>query len=135
MKEPGKLGLSVIFCEAVGIVGTLFTSKAIPEWYSGLNRPFFSPPNWVFGPVWTALYAMMGVSLYLVTVQKAPAKQKQRAYFFFFAQLLLNFLWSIGFFGLRSPMLGLAIIISLCLNKLLLPKQQKDTPYKGKKPL
>lgn len=113
MPDRLKLILSILLCEAIGLLGTIFTVTPIQEWYAFLNRPVFSPPNWVFGPVWTALYALMGISLYLVVQAKASKKKKQSAYFFFGSQLILNFLWSVGFFGLRSPLLGLGIIVTL----------------------
>ena len=61
-----KLIGSIIVCQVAGIIGALFTSPAIKGWYSNLNKPSFNPPNWIFGPVWTALYLLMGISLFLV---------------------------------------------------------------------
>ena len=108
-----KFAISVIGCELVGILATPFTLSAIPTWYSTLNKPSFSPPNWVFGPVWTALYFLMGVSVYLVWEKGLKTKQVKEALFYFLAQLFLNFIWSILFFGLRSPILGLVHILVL----------------------
>ena len=90
-------------CEAVGLAATPFTVSAIPNWYAALNKPFFSPPNWIFGPVWTILYFLMGISAGIA--KKIPTV--------FYIQLFLNFLWSILFFGLRSPILGLLDILLL----------------------
>ncbi len=92
-------------------MGSIFTFSAIPNWYVTLNKPFFSPPNWVFGPVWTILYILMGISLYLVWISKS--KIKQNAINLFFVQLGLNVLWSILFFGLRNPALALIDIVAL----------------------
>lgn len=101
-----RLLAAVIICQLAGIIGTPFTISAIPAWYGTLNKPFFSPPNYLFGPVWTLLYFLMGVSLYLVWSSKS--KLKKNALKIFFIQLVLNALWSIIFFGLRNP--GLALV-------------------------
>ena len=69
-KNISKLILSIGLCLGAGIVGSFFTVSAIPEWYTTLNKPVFSPPNWIFGPVWTILYILMGFSLYLVWIKK-----------------------------------------------------------------
>lgn len=111
MINISKLFLSVIVCLAAGFLGSFFTVSTIPTWYAALNKPFFSPPNWLFGPVWTTLYILMGISLYLVWISKN--KQKQKAINLFLIQLGLNFLWSFIFFGMRSPALALAEIIAL----------------------
>ncbi len=101
-----KLILSVGVCLGAGILGSIFTISSIPTWYATLNKPFFSPPNWIFGPVWTILYILMGVSLYLVWIKnKVPAV--------FWIQLILNALWSILFFGLKNPSLALVDIAAL----------------------
>lgn len=107
-----KLICSVILCELVGIAATPFTISAIPNWYSTLVKPSFSPPNWLFGPVWTILYLLMGISFYLIWAKGFGTKTKT-AFYVFGAQLFLNFLWSILFFGLHSPILGLIDIILL----------------------
>lgn len=104
---------SLGLCLGAGIIGGFFTVNAIPEWYQYLNKPLFSPPNWIFGPVWTALYLMMGVALYLVWQKGISKKENQSAFIFFIVQLGLNALWSILFFGLRSPLLGLIDIALL----------------------
>lgn len=107
MKNWQKLVISVVGCELVGLSGTPFTISAIPTWYAGLAKPFFAPPNWLFGPVWTLLYFLMGVSVFLIWKQGEKNKKVQAALTFFLIQLALNFLWTILFFGLKSPLLGL----------------------------
>lgn len=109
-----KLLTAVGVCELAGIIGTPFTVSAIPDWYAFLNKPFFSPPNFLFGPVWTALYFLMGVSLYLIWTSKN--KFKKNALRIFFIQLSLNAVWSIIFFGLKNPSLALADIIALWIT-------------------
>lgn len=113
MKHLPKLIASIILCEFVGLAGTPFTITAIPTWYATLNKPPFSPPNWVFGPVWTILYFLMGVSFYLIWKQGWKNKQNLLARKYFFIQLTLNFFWSVLFFGLRSPILGLINIVAM----------------------
>ena len=113
MKNLPKLIVSVVGCELVGILGTPFTLAAIPTWYASLNKPFFAPPNWVFGPAWTLLYFLMGVAFYLIWRQGWQQQKVRTAGWFFLAQLGLNFLWSPVFFGLRSPLLGLVVIVAL----------------------
>jgi tryptophan-rich sensory protein len=92
-----KLFLSLAFPLAVGAIAGIATSNNVGTWYPQLNKPSFNPPNWLFAPVWTALYIMMGISLYLVW--KQPARMGRHiAVAFFFIQLAFNFLWSFLFF-------------------------------------
>jgi translocator protein len=107
MNKWPKLIASVGICLMVGAVASQATAPAIPEWYQTLNKPFFSPPNWLFAPVWTALYISIGISWYLVWKQGWAKPEVAKAGYFFAAQLLLNFLWSFSFFGLRSPPAGI----------------------------
>jgi tryptophan-rich sensory protein len=105
-KNIPLLILSVGLCLGAGILGSFFTISAIPEWYSTLNKPFFSPPNWIFAPVWTVLYILMGVSLYLVWLKKKVPTV-------FWIQLILNAAWSVIFFGLKNPGLAMVNILAL----------------------
>lgn len=113
MKNAIKLVISIIGCELVGLLGTPFTLAAIPTWYTTLNKPFFAPPNWIFGPVWTILYFLMGVSFYLIWKQGWHKQAIKTAIWFFLAQLMVNFVWSPIFFGLQSPPAGLIVIVTL----------------------
>src|SRR3990167_10788614 len=113
MKNLLKLVVSVIGCELVGLLGTPFTISAIPTWYAVLNKPFFAPPNWIFGPIWTLLYFLMGISFYLIWKQSWKEKKVKTAGIYFLVQLGLNFIWSPIFFGLRSPLLGLIVIVTM----------------------
>lgn len=113
MKNIAKLLTSIIGCELVGFIGTPFTISAIPTWYATLNKPFFAPPNWLFGPAWTLLYFLMGISFYLIWKQDFKTLKAKIARKFFFVQLFLNLIWSPLFFGLRSPLLGLIDIVAL----------------------
>ncbi len=114
-----KLPLSLILCQLAGGVGSLFTRPAIATWYRTLNKPTFSPPNWLFAPVWISLYFLMGISLFLVWRREGEFPQVKRALTLFFIQLILNASWSILFFGLRSPLLGFIEIVLLWLAILL----------------
>ena len=116
MKKIFKLIISLIIPFIASLIGSLFTSSAIPSWYSALNKPFFSPPNWIFAPAWTALYLLMGISLYLVWINKS--KLKKKAVSIFGIQLGLNALWSIIFFGLHAPLFAFIEIILLWLSIL-----------------
>lgn len=123
MKNPLKLIISVVLCELIGIAATPFTFSSIPTWYATLNKPSFSPPNWIFGPVWTTLYFLMGVSLYLVWSKGLGARGVRNSLYFFAAQLFFNFLWSILFFGLHSPILALVDIVLLWIFIVLTIKK------------
>ena len=99
-----KLVGSVLLCEAAGVVGSVFTRDSLRDWYPTLQKPSFTPPDWMFGPVWTVLYAMMGVSLYLASRQREEdAAVETTARVLFAVQLMLNTLWTYIFFGRRSP--------------------------------
>ncbi len=112
-KEIGLIILFVVVCQMAGIIGSVFTFDAIPGWYSTLERPDFAPPNWVFGPVWISLYTIMGISAYLIYRKGLGENGVKMALSVFGLQLGLNALWSILFFGLRSPLLGLICILAL----------------------
>jgi translocator protein len=108
-----KFIISIIICQSAGIFGSLFTIEAVPDWYATLIKPAFTPPSWVFGPVWISLYFLMGISLYIVWTSESKAKSRRVFFIVFGIQLILNALWSLLFFGLRSPSLGLVDIILL----------------------
>jgi tryptophan-rich sensory protein len=108
-----KLIVSVAVCELAGVVGALFTTSQIPTWYAALNKPSFNPPNWLFGPVWTLLYLLMGVAAYTIWQQGFDHSSVKRALAVFLVQLVLNVLWSFVFFGLESVLGGLVVIILL----------------------
>ncbi len=100
------------------LVGNLFTVPNISTWYASLNKPSFSPPNWLFGPAWTILYVLMAVAAFLVWKKGEEPKIKS-SLCFYFAQLLLNTAWSIAFFGLQNPFLGFVVIVILWLLILI----------------
>ncbi len=135
-KNAVKLIISILICEFAGAIGSIFTAPAIQSWYYFLNKPSFSPPSWLFAPVWTILFLLMGISLYLVWskdfLANVPANEAQKkawnplsgklwsgtwreenAALIFVLQLVLNILWSVLFFGLKSPGMALVEILML----------------------
>ncbi|MDH7512898.1 MAG: tryptophan-rich sensory protein [Clostridiales bacterium] len=118
MKKALKILVFILLCELAGIIGSVFTTPSIPGWYAGLSKPPFNPPNWVFAPVWTILYALMGLSAYLV-FEKGPGRSDVRKALAVFAgQLVLNALWSIVFFGAHM-ILGAVVVIILLWGMIL----------------
>ncbi|MBN2052570.1 tryptophan-rich sensory protein [Candidatus Woesearchaeota archaeon] len=111
MKDFIRLIISIIICQLAGFLGGLFNIASIPTWYAALKKPVFNPPNWVFAPVWTFLFLLMGISLYLVW--KKGFGNDKLALYFFIIQFLLNILWSALFFGLRMPLAAFVEIILL----------------------
>jgi tryptophan-rich sensory protein len=105
---PGLLA-AVVVCQLAGIVPAFLTADEVAGWYTTVQQPAFTPPNWVFGPVWTTLYLLMGVALYLVW-----RDEKDRLALAAFAvQLALNASWTLVFFGMQWPAGGLAVIVAL----------------------
>lgn len=102
--------VSIAVCEAAGVVGSVYTISTIPTWYAGLQKPWFTPPNWLFAPVWLSLYFLMGVSLYLLWAKRQRAKAALGA---FALQLVLNVLWSVVFFGSHQLFYGFVVIAAL----------------------
>lgn len=101
---------SIIICFVPAVIGGIATSSSINSWYISLNKPGFNPPNWIFGPVWTILYLSQSISLYLIRTTTSEPVAKLISLLFFSFQLVLNLLWSVFFFLLRSPRLSLAEI-------------------------
>ncbi len=110
-----KLIISIAVCQLAGFVGSLFTTPSIPTWYAALRKPSFNPPNSVFGPVWTTLFLLMGISVYLIWRKGVHDRYVRIALLIFIVQLLLNVLWSFLFFGLHNPSSAFVEIIILWL--------------------
>jgi len=109
-----KVVLSVVISLVLGSLGGLITAPAIPSWYVYLNKPLFSPPNWLFAPVWTILYILMGISFGLIWQNYKKTDRKTAvAMRFFGIQFLLNLSWTPVFFGLRNLFFALVLIISI----------------------
>lgn len=114
MKNKLSLTVSLALCFTAGGLGSLATSAKIPTWYATLAKPSWNPPNWIFGPVWSTLYALMGVAAWLVWRQREQARARA-ALGLFGIQLVLNTLWSFVFFGAEAPGPALAEIVVLWL--------------------
>lgn len=115
IKDVRALVGFILLSEAAGVIGALFTVRAIPDWYEPLSKPTLAPPNWVIGPVWTALFFLMGIGAFLVW-RKAKGSKAMAALRIFVFQLVLNVLWTITFFGLKSPGSAFIVIIALWLS-------------------
>jgi tryptophan-rich sensory protein len=114
-----KLVLSIIVCQLAGFIGSFFTVSSVSSWYLTLNKPFFNPPSWLFGPVWISLYLLMGISLYIIWNKGITNNQSKIAILIFGIQLILNSLWSIIFFGLKTPLFAFIEIIILWIFIIL----------------
>ncbi len=109
----------VVGTELVGNIGSLATFSQINSWYATLVKPSFNPPNWIFGPVWTILYALMGIALYLVWLKGLKKSEGRLALGAFALQLILNVKWSFLFFGLHWPLVAFVEIVLLWLAIVL----------------
>ncbi|MBP1927545.1 tryptophan-rich sensory protein [Methanolinea mesophila] len=109
-----RYAVSIILCIMAGVTGSAVTVTGTGSWYASLEKPWFTPPDWVFGPVWTTLYILMGISLAMVWgAWKENNPLAKTGIILFAIQLGLNVAWSFVFFGLQSPPLGLAGIVAL----------------------
>ena len=112
-----RSGILFIICIAIplviGVIGSVFTFENIPTWYAALNKPVFAPPGWVFGPAWTILYILMGISLYLILQNGMDNPMVRQGVILFAIQLALNLLWSIIFFGMHAIFFAFVVIIML----------------------
>jgi tryptophan-rich sensory protein len=104
---------AVLLCNFAGLLGALVTATGPGSWYESLVKPSFNPPSWLFGPVWTLLYILMGISLFLVIMEGRKGRDVRIPLVLFAIQLILNTIWSFAFFGLESPISGLLVILLL----------------------
>jgi benzodiazapine receptor len=111
MDRKAILVISIAICEFTGVLGSIFTASSLTNWYATLAKPNFSPPGWIFAPVWITLYFLMGISLFLIWTNRA--KNNKKSFIAFGVQLFLNALWSFLFFGLKSTLYGLIDILFL----------------------
>lgn len=116
-KQVGLAALFILVCQAVGLAGALTTDTG--AWYDALDKPAFTPPGWLFGPVWTLLYALMGIAAFLVWRQGTERPDVRRALGLFVAQLVLNGIWTPVFFGAESAAGGAVVIVALWVVLLL----------------
>lgn len=107
-----NLTVYIVFVVAVVAVGALIGVNNVPgEWYQSLQKPFFNPPNWIFGPVWTTLYVLIGIAGARTWIRKRMGTRMR----LWFTQIVLNFLWSPIFFGMQSPAGALVIIVPMLI--------------------
>lgn len=118
IEKPIQFLGSIVLCHSAGFIGSLATTPNIDPWYNTLNKPFFTPPSWVFAPVWLTLYTLMGIALYLI-LNSPRSQRKKQALILFYSQLVLNTLWSIVFFGRQMIFGGLVIIAVLIITLTL----------------
>ena len=114
-----KIVIAVLICQAVGIVSGSLTQNEMSTWFNTLQKPSWNPPGYLFGPVWTTLYLLMGISLGLIWKSDTPEPQKLRAELTFAVQLFLNFCWSILFFKMHSPLLAFVDIALMIITILM----------------
>ena len=111
----------VLLCQMAGIIGAGLTATSVQTWYVTLNKPWFSPPNWLFGPAWLTLYTLMGLATFWVSQKKS--KESQQAVKIFLVHLVLNALWSPVFFGLKQVFLALILIVTIWVFIVILIKK------------
>ncbi len=111
MNKIMKLLISSFVMIITGAIGSFVTINPVKVWYPTLNKSFLNPPSFIFAPVWTILYIMIGISLFLILINKKENKIKPLI--IFSIQNLLNILWSVAFFGFKSPLAGMFIIVLL----------------------
>lgn len=117
--EIPKLILCIVACQGAGLLGSIFTNMSVFTWYPTLAKPWFTPPPGVIPAVWTVLFTLMGVSLFLAWRAGLTSPEFRGAAYAFAAQFVFNILWSAAFFGLQSPKAGLAVIAMLWILILL----------------
>jgi|WetSurMetagenome_2_1015567.scaffolds.fasta_scaffold05407_10 translocator protein len=115
LNEALSLILCIAVCETAGIIGSQFTARSVATWYPTLEKPWFTPPGSVISIVWIVLFALMGLSLFLIWQKGMASRSSKSAIGVFALQLLVNILWSYAFFGLQSPLIALAVITLLWL--------------------
>jgi len=115
LRDILKLIIAVLIVELAGVIGGSFTAPAISNWYPTLSKPALNPPNWIFAPVWTTLYALMGVAAFLIWRHGLRQRKVRVALTIFSVQLVLNIFWSIIFFGFQNPYLAFIEILILWL--------------------
>lgn len=115
-----QIGAGVLVCEAAGLVGAAFTQSALQHWYPALLKPAWTPPAWVFAPVWTVLYAMMGCALAYFWASPPGAEGRVWSLRWFWMQLGLTVVWSLTFFSLRAPAVAYMVVLTLWMVVLCL---------------
>ncbi len=119
LQDVLRLFISLAACFSAGFIGSIFTGDSVRSWYTLLLKPSFTPPSWLFAPVWFLLYVLMGISAFLIWRKGVRDPQVKESLIIFIIQLFLNILWSYAFFGLKSSLYGLIAIVPLWTAILL----------------
>ncbi len=114
-----KLAIAIISCELVGIISAFFSTVAGNKWFASLSKPTWNPPGYLFGPVWTTLYLLMGISLWVIWISNNKKLQQEKSLSIFFVQLFFNFCWSIIFFRYHQIDLALFDIVILLISIII----------------
>jgi len=114
-KELARLILCLAICQLAGVIGSVFTASSVTTWYTTLEKPWFTPPGSVISVAWITLFALMGLSLFLIWQKEIISTNAKIAVGVFASQLLVNILWSYAFFGLQSPLAAFIVIVVLWL--------------------
>jgi len=124
-KKILRISIAILVCLSIGFLSSIATQTSISTWYVTLKKPSFTPPNWLFAPVWTMLYILMGIAAGIIWSKGFYHKWVKTALYHFGFQLLLNAAWSIFFFGMRDPLIALVDIIALFILLLFTIKRFK----------
>ena len=131
--EAGKIIGWILLAQLAGIIGSIATASSVSTWYATLAKPWFAPPNWVFGPMWLTIYTMIGIAAYLIWKQGINKPEVKFAMAVFGVQLVLNTLWSFVFFWYKSLLGGfvfiLIILATVIYNAFLFYKLDKRAGY------
>lgn len=114
-RNIGMALVAIAVSVVVSVLGSMATLPNIPTWYAQLDKPWFNPPNWVFGPVWTLLYALLAFAFWRILTLPAGTPGRGGAILLYLVQMTANAAWSWAFFGFQSPMAGLVVIAILWL--------------------
>lgn len=117
--ELFHLILSIVICQMAGIIGSIITASSMASWYPALVKPSFTPPGSYIGLIWIVLFTLMGVSLFQIWRETPGNPAAKIALYFFAAQLIVNVLWNVAFFGMRSLASGFIVIIVLWILILI----------------
>jgi translocator protein len=115
LRELARLILCIATCQLAGVIGSQFTAGSVTTWYTTLDKPWFTPPGSIISAVWIILFALMGLSLFLIWQKGTSSSNTKIALVVFAFQLLVNILWSYAFFGLQSPLAAIIVIVFLWL--------------------
>ncbi len=114
-----RISIAIVVCLLIGFLGSIATQASVDDWFTTLEKPFFNPPNWLFAPVWSVLYVMMGIAAGLVWYRGLHHVWVKTALYHFLFQLFLNLSWSVVFFGLQRPFWALLVIVALIILLVL----------------